>query len=128
MLRLAATVWIWLGFIHHNPMVEVRYPVGYVMHEIHNSRVVSVVDVLWLIGDLMVIPVNAREEERDRNPEARIHVVVASAIHPVRLTWRIEDVRERKRSRLFSIDVIDDVTQLGAQLREPITSTKSGLP
>src|SRR5258705_315154 len=88
-----------IGFrlIHDDWMIEIRHRHRHVVHELGDVRQLVVVDVLRLVGHLMVVPVTAGREKRDRNAVARVHVMIAAAVVLLRVTRGVVLVVERER-------------------------------
>jgi CheY-like chemotaxis protein len=104
-----------LGLIHHHAVIEVADTERDVVHQLRDFAHVLVVDVLGLVGQLVIVHVQARREERDRNPVARVLVVVAPAVDALRMSIRVEGVVEAEGSRLALVYRLHDVTQLGRE-------------
>ena len=94
-------------------MIEVADAQRDVVNELYDFALVLIVDVLRLVGELVVIHVQAGREESDWNAPARIVVVITPAVDPLRVTVGIERIVERQRSPLGSVDRFNEISELG---------------
>ena len=69
-----------------------------------------------LVGELVVVQVAAGGEERHRDPEPGVHVVVAAAVGVARVAVGVPRVVEAEAVLALRVDPLDQVAQLG---REP---------
>src|SRR5689334_24458530 len=80
---VAAAAAVSLRLVKRRPLLTVRQVQNDIPDVLRDPRIVRVVDVLRFIGDLVVIRVEAGEEERDRDVEPRIVRVVAAPVDVV---------------------------------------------
>jgi len=102
-------------------MIQVRHPPRDIVDELRHPSEVIIVEVFWLVGDLVVVPVSARGEEHDGNAVARIHVMVAATVDVLRMAVGVETVVEREAGFLLRVHIFDEVTEF-----RRATSSSSG--
>ena len=80
-----------LRLIDNHSMIEVRQArLAMSATKLATTRELRIVDVLRLIRQLVIVAVPGGREERDRNAIARVLVVIAPAIDPLRVAVRVE--------------------------------------
>ena len=79
-LLLTRSVWVGLGVVDDDPVVEVRDAERDVRHEPDDARHVIVVGVLRLVGLLVIVLPVARREIRDGNVVMDVVHLVAATI------------------------------------------------
>src|SRR5688500_4960570 len=102
-----------LWFVDLQPVIEVGNRQRGLVDELRDDRHVRVFEVMRFIGDLMIIRVATGRDERDRDAELRVFVVIASAVDVLWMGVRVHRIIESKSELLLLVDRLEQVTHLG---------------
>src|SRR5688572_8497260 len=96
-------------------MIEVCQAQRNIAHQPRNSAQLAVVHVSRFIGELVVVGVSARSEERNRNGMARVRVVITSAVELRGMARLVELQVEAEGPVLGLVRLLDRGSELAGE-------------